>query len=271
MLDRTGRIVHHMTWTDAADPARRVGRAVEFHPEIGSTNDRARELVETDGAGIAVVTDLQTAGRGRRGRTWTSPAGANLMCSVGIRPSLAARDAGLLGASVALAVLTACRPWAALAVRWPNDLVAVDGAKVAGLLLETSIVGDALTHAVLGVGINANWARADMPAELRDTATSLTELAGRPLDRVALLAGLLSALDDEVTRLERGASPVERLRAVSWLDGRALEVDTGDGVVSGTGAGIADDGSLLLDTADGRLALGHGEVVRVRAHDGVAA
>ena len=76
------------TWTAAADPRRRIGHAVEFHPEIGSTNDRARELLETDGAGIAVVTDLQTAGRGRRGRTWVSPAGVNLMCSVALRPRL---------------------------------------------------------------------------------------------------------------------------------------------------------------------------------------
>ena len=260
-----------MSWTDAADPARRIGRAVEFHPEIGSTNDRARELVEGGGAGVAVVTDLQTAGRGRQGRTWVSPSGVNLMVSVGIRPRVAARDAGLLGAAVALAVADGCRPWADLRVRWPNDLVTDDGAKVAGLLLETAISDDEMALAVIGIGINVNWARSEIPAEIRPSATSLVELTGTPVDRVALLRGVLAALDDGITYLEAGTSPVERLREISWLDGRDLEVDTGDGVVSGTGAGVADDGSLLLDTAAGRLALAHGEVQRVRPRDEVPA
>lgn len=259
------------TWTDAADPARRIGRAVEYHPQIGSTNDRARHLLETDEDGVAVVSDLQTAGRGRVGRSWVSPAGVNLMCSVALRPRLEARDAGWLGAAAALAVREACLPWADLAVRWPNDLVAADGAKVAGLLLETAIVGDRLAHAVLGTGINVNWARAEMPAEIRGGATSLREVAGREVDRVALLARLLDALDAEVGALEAGTSPIERLRAVSWLDGRALEIDAGEGMLSGIGAGIADDGSLLVDTEAGRVALAHGEVIRVRPRDGVAA
>lgn len=261
----------HATWTDAADPARRIGRAVEYHPQIGSTNDRARDLLAADGDGVAVVTDLQTAGRGRLGRTWVSPAGVNLTCSVALRPRLEARDAGWLGAAVALAVRQACLPWADLAVRWPNDLVAADGAKVAGLLLETAIVDDRLVHAVIGMGINVNWPRAQMPDEIRGGATSLRELGGREVDRVALLARLLDALDAEVRALEGGASPIERLRAVSWLDGRALEIDAGEVWLSGTGAGIADDGSLLVDTGAGRLALAHGEVLRVRPRDEVAA
>ena len=260
-----------MSWTDAADPARRIGRAVEFHPEIGSTNDRARELVEAGEEGVAVVAELQTAGRGRQGRTWLSPSGANLMVSAGIRPALAATNAGLLGATVALAVADACAPWAALRVRWPNDLVTDGGAKVAGLLLETAIAGDEIALAVLGVGINVNWPRSEMPEEIRPYATSLLELAGAPVDRVALLRGLLIALDDGIARLEADSSPVERLRAISWLDGRELEIDTGDGLVGGTGAGVADDGSLLLDTPAGRLALAHGEVRRVRPRDGVTA
>lgn len=250
-------------WTAAADPRRRVGHAIEFHPEIGSTNDRARELLETDGAGIAVVTDLQTAGRGRRGRTWVSPAGTNLMCSVGLRPRLAARDAGWLGVAAALAVREAAAPWATLSVRWPNDLVTADGLKVAGLLLETAIVGDEVGQVIMGAGINANWPRSAMPADLRDTATSLAEVAGRHVERVELLERLLVALDGELDALEAGHSPVERLRGASWLDGRSLAVDTGDATLLGRGAGIGDDASLLLDTADGRVALSHAEVVRV--------
>ncbi len=254
------------TWTAAADERRRIGRSVEFHARIGSTNDRARALLEGGTEGVAVVTDLQTAGRGRRGRTWLSPAGASLMCSVGVRPRLAAADAGLLAAAAALAVRDACGAVADLAVRWPNDLVAPgDGAKVAGLLIETSVVEGRLAEAVIGTGINADWSRDAMPDEIRGGATSLGELSGASVDRVALLRRLLDALEREVAALEGGASPIARLRAASWLDGRFVTVDAGDAMVAGRVAGIAADGSLLLDTDRGRVALGYGEVVRLRA------
>jgi BirA family transcriptional regulator, biotin operon repressor / biotin---[acetyl-CoA-carboxylase] ligase len=251
-------------WSDAADPRRRIGHAVEFHAAIGSTNDRARELLAEGRPGVAVVADLQTAGRGRRGRHWASPAGVNLMCSVGIVTQLAARDAGLLGGAVALAAVQAAEPWAALVVRWPNDLVTDEGLKVGGLLVETAVSGERITSAVIGIGINANWRRGDMPAEIRDGATSLLELGGAEVDRVRLLGRVLERLDREVGDFEAGLTPVPRLRARSWLDGAPIEVDTGDAVVRGVGAGIAEDGSLLVDTDAGRLALAHGEVVRVQ-------
>ena len=254
-------------WSRAADPARRIGHAVEFHGEIASTNDRSREaLTEPGGEGLAVVADLQTAGRGRRGRTWISPAGTNLLFSVGWRPAIAPRLAGLLGGSAALAVRDACAalvPDAGLAIRWPNDAVDADGRKVAGLLVETALEGGELTEAVVGIGINVNWLPAEMPTEIADSATSMQELVGSPIDRVALLGSVLGALDTEIAALERGESPLPRLRAASWLDGREVEVDTGTATIAGRVAGIADDGSLLLDAEVGRLALGVGEVARV--------
>jgi BirA family biotin operon repressor/biotin-[acetyl-CoA-carboxylase] ligase len=254
-------------WTRAADPARRIGRAVEFHARIGSTNDRARAaLGQASGDGLAVVADLQTSGRGRRGRTWISPAGANLLCSVAFRPAIAPRLAGLLGVAAALAVRDACArcaPDAGLAVRWPNDVVDRDGRKVAGLLVETALEGEQLVEAVVGVGINVNWLPSEMPAEIAGRATSLLALTGARADRVELLGSLLDALDAEVTALEHGEAPLVRLRTTFWLDGRRVEVDTGAGTISGDVAGIGDDGSLLLDADLGRVALSVGEVVRV--------
>jgi BirA family biotin operon repressor/biotin-[acetyl-CoA-carboxylase] ligase len=267
------RMTANPDWSRAADPARRIGHAVEFHAEIASTNDRARTaLRETGRDGLAVVADLQTAGRGRRGRTWISPAGANLLVSVALRPAIDAPLIGLLGIAAALAVRDACAgfaPDAGLAIRWPNDLVDRDGRKVAGLLVETALEGGALAEAVIGIGINVNWLPAQMPPEIAGTASSLSDLAGEPIDRVALLGRLLTALDLEIAALERGDEPVARYRSHAWLDGRRVEVDSGDGVVAGRVAGIADDGSLLLDTEAGRLALSVGEVARV--HDAAPA
>jgi BirA family biotin operon repressor/biotin-[acetyl-CoA-carboxylase] ligase len=240
---------------------------VEFHAEIASTNDRARAaLAEAGREGLAVVADLQSAGRGRRGRTWISPAGANLLFSVAWRPKIAPRLAGLLGAAAALAVRDACAslaPDAGFSIRWPNDLVDGTGRKVAGLLVETALEGGELAEVVVGIGINVNWLPAEMPPEIGSSATSLRELLGAPVDRVLLLGRVLDALDAEARSLERGESPVPRLRATSWLDGRAVEVDTGAATITGQAAGIADDGSLLVDAELGRVALSVGEVVRV--------
>jgi BirA family biotin operon repressor/biotin-[acetyl-CoA-carboxylase] ligase len=260
-------------WARAADPSRRVGCAIEFHAEIGSTNDRAREaLAEPGGDGLAVVADLQTAGRGRRGRTWISPPGANLLVSVAFRPAIQPRLAGLLGVAAALAVRDACAglaPDAGLAIRWPNDVVARDGRKVAGLLVETALEGEELVEAVIGIGINVNWLAAEMPAEIGERATSLLALADARVDRVGLLRTLLDALSTEVVALERGDEPLPRLREHSWLDGRRIEVDTGAQTISGRAAGIADDGSLLLDAEAGCISLSVGEVARV--HEASAA
>jgi BirA family biotin operon repressor/biotin-[acetyl-CoA-carboxylase] ligase len=255
-------------WPMAADSTRRIGHTVEFHAEIGSTNDRARELLhEPSGAGLVVVADEQTAGRGRRGRSWESPAGVNLMVSVGLQPRLDPVASGLLGIAAALAVREACAavvPSQQLRVKWPNDVVAPGGLKVAGLLIETSLEDGRLADAVIGMGINVNWPRAAMPPEIRARATSLAELAGAPIDRVDLLRRLLDALDAEMAALEAGTSPVERLRAVSAIDGRQVSVDLGTEQLEGTAAGISDQGLLLLDTHAGRVALAIGEVVAVR-------
>ena len=255
-------------WSRVASPARRVGRRVEFHDEIGSTNDRARmALREPGGDGLAVVADLQTAGRGRRGRTWASPSGLNLTVSVGLRPLLEPSRSGLLGIAAAVATCDACTaivPTAALGIRWPNDVVTSGGEKVAGLLIETAVEDRRMVEAVIGIGINVNWRRDQMPPEISARATSLADLAGRELDRPALLGLLLDALDAELGALEQGGSPVERFRAMSALDDRRVAVDLGEEVLEGIAAGIADDGALLLDTDAGRVALTIGEVVSVR-------
>ncbi len=254
-------------WASAADPTRRIGRAVEFHAQLGSTNDRARELLAgPHGDGVAVVADHQVAGRGRRGRAWASPAGTNLLVSVGIRPRLAPDRLPLLGLAGALAILAACRraaPGVGWAVRWPNDVIGPEGRKVAGVLAEAGSEAGRPVEVVLGMGINVNWRRAEMPDAIASTATSLWDETGAAVDRIDLLAGLLAALERGVAELEAGGSPVPALRADSWLDGRRVEVEVGERRVHGMVTGLGDDGALLLLTDDGPIALQVGEVVRV--------
>ncbi len=255
-------------WQRAVDPRRHVGRRIEVHAEIGSTNDRARAALQAgEGDGLVVVAELQTTGRGRRGRSWSSPPGVNLMASVALAPGLRGSLAGRLGMGAALATqrtLAEAAPGAGIGVRWPNDIVERQGLKLAGLLIETAVDGATLTEAVIGVGINVNWRRDGMPPEIAARATSLAELTGREHDRVALLERLLAILDEELDAVARGESPADRLRPVFVLGGRRVEVDTGEAILDGTVADLADDGALLLDTPEGRVALSTGEVVTVR-------
>ena len=256
-------------WQRAIRSGGRIGHAIEVHDAIGSTNDRARELLDAGRPeGVAVVAELQTAGRGRRGRTWTSPPGVNLMVSIGLRPRIAADAAREIVPAAALAAWQACRAvtgdvW----LKWPNDLVTADGAKLGGILVEVASHAEGLRHAVLGFGLNVNWRSDDMPVELRETATSLRELTGMPVDRVALLRELLASLEHEIAALEVGSSPVPRYRAACRTIGTTVVVDTPNGRIEGRAVDIGDDGTLAVETDAGRVAVTSGEVRSVRARD----
>ena len=250
---------------DSVRPMRRIGHAIEAHATIGSTNDRARALLsEPDADGRVVVADEQTAGRGRRGRSWLSPPGLNLMVSVALRPKLPARQAWQLGLASALAAANACSSVAPVSLKWPNDLVSADGAKVGGLLIETLFSDERLTGAVVGVGLNVNWTRAEMPPEIAADATSLSDLAGAPVDRMALLHGLLESLEVEVSALEAGESPLGRYRAACTTLGEVVTVATPAGSLVGRAVDLDATGALVIEADDGRHVVASGEVVRLR-------
>jgi BirA family transcriptional regulator, biotin operon repressor / biotin---[acetyl-CoA-carboxylase] ligase len=246
---------------------RRLGHRVERHTSIGSTNDRARELLEgADGDGSVVVAEEQTSGRGRRGRSWQSPPGRNLLMSVALAPDLAAADAWRLGLATALAVAEACEAVAPVVLKWPNDVVAAaDRRKLGGLLIETMAEGDRLRAAVLGIGINVNWRRVEMPADLREEATSLADLAGASVDRDALFDRLMDLLELEIAAAEAGQSPLERYRALCSTLGSAVSVETAQGVMHGRAIDLDASGALVVEDREGRRhVVNGGEVTRVR-------
>ncbi|MGI8999639.1 MAG: biotin--[acetyl-CoA-carboxylase] ligase [Candidatus Limnocylindria bacterium] len=253
-------------WQRADRPRRRIGLGVEAHATIGSTNDRARTLLDARGAeGRAIVTEQQTEGRGRRGRRWLSPPGRNLMVSVAIRPRIPAADSWQLGMGVGLAARTACATIVPVGLKWPNDLVAADGGKLGGLLIETTIEGDRVTSAVIGIGINVNWPRSQMPPEIAADAASVGELAVREIDRPELLGTLLDALDAELIAIESGTSPLARYRKACITLGTDISVETAGGRLEGRAVAIDETGALVVETASGPVALTSGEIVRLRA------
>jgi BirA family biotin operon repressor/biotin-[acetyl-CoA-carboxylase] ligase len=239
-----------------------VPSRLEWVGRVGSTNDVVRDWLQAGTPEVCVaVADEQTAGRGRNGRTWTAPAGAALLCSLGFRPSWLAPDrAWQLAAIVALAMAEAGERVAGLntgtiRLKWPNDLVVEDGsgvAKVAGVLGETDGLGTPDPRAVIGIGINAAWERADFPPELAAEMTSLAAASARTdIDRRALLDAFLAVIEPRVRDLQAG-----RFDAAGWADrqltnGRPVRLELPDGSVEALLATGVDGASGALLVADG--------------------
>jgi BirA family biotin operon repressor/biotin-[acetyl-CoA-carboxylase] ligase len=185
---------------------------------------------------------------------------------------VAARHGWRLAATVALAMLDAAEAAAGLKddtlwLKWPNDIVDGDGLrKVAGVLGELAMAGARIESAVVGIGANVDWAVSDFPAELAPTMTSLRELAGgRPVEREQLLDEFLARLEPRYESLRIGQFDVAGWSRRQITTGRQVEVALADRLVGGEAVGVEpESGALLLDGADGRVAIDSGEVVRCR-------
>jgi BirA family biotin operon repressor/biotin-[acetyl-CoA-carboxylase] ligase len=225
-------------------PARTSERGpwrVERHASLDSTNRYALDAARAGADdGLVVVADVQTAGRGRLGRTWEAPPGASLLVTVLLRR---AGDPGraVMAAGVALARAVEEVAGFAVWIKWPNDLV-VDGRKLAGLLAEVD--GDAL---VVGAGCNVNWE--SFPPELAETATACNLEAGRPVDVDALLDGFLDEFERALTR---GDALVTDYRTRLVTLGRRVRVQPvrGNDLV-GTAVRVTSEGALVVHDDDG--------------------
>lgn len=234
-----------------------LGRRIVYEREVDSTNRLARDLAIAGAAeGTIVVAETQTAGRGRMGRSWFSPAGEGIYLSLVLRPRFQPSEAPktTLLAGVALAEALIPVVPAPVRIKWPNDVLA-GGKKVAGILVEAAVEIDAIDYLIIGVGINVNTPPRRFPAELRDRATSLAAEAGRPVARVEILADFLGRFERHYDRVGReGFGPViRRWRELSDMAGRRVRVRSFDRRLEGIISGIDDDGVLLLTGADGTV------------------
>ena len=206
-----------------------------------STNDELRRLAQ-DGAphGAAVVAEHQSAGRGRLGRVWEAPPGSAVLLSVLIRRPLPAGKVPLL--CLGAAVATARAAGAHYRIKWPNDVLAPDGRKVAGILAEAEWGSGELSYAILGIGVNVS------AAPPLDTAACLEEIGG-PCDRLALVERIVEGVLAEAARIEtEPASMLDEWRSRSATLGRVVRI----GEVVGTAVDIDPDGALRVLGDDGR-------------------
>jgi BirA family biotin operon repressor/biotin-[acetyl-CoA-carboxylase] ligase len=212
---------------------------LEWFDRVGSTNDVVAGWLSDGVPEVCVAAaDEQTAGRGRNGRSWSAPARAALLCSVGFRPTWLDPDrAWRLAAIVSLAMAESAESTVALErgtirLKWPNDLVIETDAvrKVAGVLGETDGLGTPDARAVIGIGVNAGWQRPDFPAQIADGMTSLAEASDNPsIDRRALLDAFVAALGSRVAALRDGVFDGDGWSARQLTTGRPVRLELPEG------------------------------------------
>jgi BirA family biotin operon repressor/biotin-[acetyl-CoA-carboxylase] ligase len=242
-------------------------------PVTGSTNaDLAAAAATGAPEGTVVLAERQDAGRGRLGRTWTSPPGAGLILSVLLRPAegpdpVPPTRYGWLPLLVGVALVDAVREVAGVdtALKWPNDLM-VGGAKCAGILAELVPVGDGAPGVVIGVGLNVTMTADELP---RPDATSLAlaGAAGAGLERARLLVALLGGIERWYRRFKTDQEGLrEAYLGMCDTVGRAVRVELPDGKpLTGTATDVDGDGRLVVTPPGGApVPVAAGDVVHVR-------
>jgi len=252
----------------AAMPASAMSRiaSLDIVDSIDSTNSELLRR-ETPAQGIAALfAEHQTGGRGRQGRAWASPPGSNLYLSVARCFDGTLARLGGLSLVAGIAAAEALRALGADTVRlkWPNDLVKIDGdalRKLGGVLVEAGLQ-DGRPRAVVGLGVNVRMPTT-AAADIDQPWTDLRALLGDALPaRNRVAATVLATLADALERFDaEGLAPfVPRFAALDALHGAAVTATIGDRTLAGVAAGIADDGALRLRTDDGEQLLRAGEV-----------
>ena len=238
----------------------RSGIAVEVVPETGSTNADLLARTPQLTAPVLRIAEHQTAGRGRAGRSWLSEPGLSLTFSLAWRFDGGLRTlAGLpLAVGVALAE-TLERLGQPVQLKWPNDVLK-DGAKLAGILVETQALPDGAAWAIVGIGVNLVMPDA-LEEKIGRSAAAMPWLAR--MDRDELMAALLDGLADALALFARagfGAFAPRWNLLHAWQGHPVVILDRGEVLHDGLAAGVDDTGRLLLDTAAGRITVVAGDV-----------
>lgn len=227
-----------------------AGQEVCSFDEIDSTNNEAKRQAEIGAPhGLLVISEVQTAGRGRMGRPWSSPAGSGIWMSLLLRPSLAPIQASGLTLVMALAIREAIvtLTGAECRIKWPNDIVA-DGKKVCGILTEMSAEPDRINHVVIGVGINVT--DNSFPEEIRDRAISIWQVCGQKIQRAELVAEILKTFERFYEQyLQSGdmSTLLDAYNAALINCGQTVRVLDPKGEYEAVARGIIPSGALIVE------------------------
>lgn len=248
---------------------RLLGSEIVYFDTIGSTNDEAMRLA-AGGApeGTVVVSEEQTRGKGRLGRSWLSPKYQGIWFSVILRPQVLPIETGLITLAAAAAVARAIAKETGLEaeIKWPNDVL-IRGKKVAGVLSEMSAEQDKVHFVVVGLGTNANVEAKAFPAEWRQRATSLKEQLGRKIDRSRLLCSVLGSFEElyGLFQEREWQKIVDEWKEMSTTIGKEVKAKLFERTVIGVAIDVDENGQLILRLPNGNvLSLSAGEITYLR-------
>lgn len=240
-----------------------AGCEVYYFDSIDSTNTKAKELAEEGHpSGTLVVADRQTAGKGRRGRSWESPSGIGIFMTLMLKPEINPNHASMLTLVAAMATTRAIRRVTGVPamIKWPNDIV-MNGKKVCGILTEMSAQFDYINHIVIGIGINVH--NEEFPEEIKETASSLFLESGQHIHRASLIEAFLEEFEDvyaEYLKTEDMEGLQKEYDTMLVNRGRQVRVLDPKEPFEGKAMGITKKGELIVDTWESRKLVSSGEV-----------
>ena len=244
-----------------------IGKNCIFLETVDSTNNYAKRIAEQGAeTGTLVVAEEQTGGKGRRGRSWETPKGANIAMTILLKPQIRPEHASRLTLLMAMAVVRGIRKVTGLdaGIKWPNDVV-VDGHKVCGILTEMSTEMDYINYVVIGTGINVN--QTEFPEEIRETAGSLKRAAGHSIARAELAAAIMEELENLYgifLKTEDLSALKEEYNKNCVTCGHEIRVMEPGHEYTGTTDGINDSGELVVKKMDGENVCVYAGEVSVR-------
>ena len=240
-----------------------IGKEIHYFDKIDSTNTKAKELAEQGAeSGTLIVADQQVAGKGRRGRSWESPAGSGIFMTILLKPEINPNHASMLTLVTALAVAKALAEVTGenAQIKWPNDIV-VNGKKVCGILTEMSAQFDYINHIVIGIGINVH--NESFPEEIEKMATSLYLERKKKFHRAEIIEKLLEYFENYYELFLKTEDLSSRVKEYdSLLVNRNANVKVLDlkEPFEGKAKGITATGELIVDTWESRKLVSSGEV-----------
>jgi len=232
-----------------------IGRNIVYYDSIGSTNSKAKDLAEkNEEHGTVIISEEQTLGRGRLGRNWVSPKYKGIWMSIILRPNIISQNVSQITLVGAAAVHKALLDMGIkTGIKWPNDIV-LNSKKVCGILTEMSGEIDHVNYLVMGIGINVNLEKEDIPEELEDVATSIKLESGKDVERRILLANILNIFERlYMDFVENGniKETIDICRKNSILIGKEIQLVNRGKVTIAKAIDISDQGELVVENYKG--------------------
>lgn len=236
-----------------------IGKEIYYFSELKSTNIIAKEKAlhgaERINEGTLIIAERQSAGKGRLGREWFSPAGG-IWLSIILYPQLSPSYISRITLMTAVALVKAIKICTQIKsqIKWPNDIL-VNEKKVCGILTEMSAELDIINWVVLGIGVNVNIKQQEFPEDIRERTTSLKEVLGKKVLRVKLAQVFLQEFEKyyEILKGREFSSILKEWKLYSHTLGKKIKVDIGEKIITGEAMDINESGALILKKEDGEL------------------